>query len=292
MIAAQTLIEKFRQSLDEGWGYIYGATHEMWSSEKQKEYERKYADDTDRQNSCKYGGKWAGHWVTDCSGLFHYWFSQLGGRIAHGSNTIWDDYCSAKGELSRGERTDGKVLQPGTAVFTSSGTRHNHIGLYVGDGLVIEAQGAQAGVTTTQITNKRWTHWGELSGVRYGGDVSPDGGKQEEKAMEAKVMLPPGAEGSSVNMRKEPQKGAALVERVPVGAVVEVLAENGDWCRIQYRGKTGWMMSTYLDREKQDGGESGGGGDPIPDGDRAAIESALKKMEEQIEVIRSALGRG
>ena len=46
--------------------------------------------------------------------------------------------------------------------------------------------------------------------------------------MEAKVMLPSGADGSSVNMRKEPQKGAALVERVPVGAVVEVLAENGD----------------------------------------------------------------
>ena len=169
MIKPAELIEKFQYALDDGWGYIYGTSHEMWSAEKQKQYARDYAGDPDRENSCKYGGKWAGHWVTDCSGLFKWAYSQLGHSIAHGSNSIWDSYCSEKGELRKGVRKDGQELKPGTAVFTTTGDRHNHIGLYVGGGTVIEAQGAQAGVTTSKITASKWTAWGELKDVDYAG---------------------------------------------------------------------------------------------------------------------------
>lgn len=288
MIVAKDLIAKFRLSLSEGWGYIYGETHEMWSASKQAAYANEYSGDPDRKNSCRYGGKWAGHWVTDCSGMFHYWFSKLGSSIPHGSNSIWDKSCTDKGTLKGGKRTDGQILKPGTAVFTSSGERHNHIGLYAGDGIVIEAQGAQAGVTTTKISNSKWTHWGELKGVSYDGQ-DDSGGEPEVKKVTATVVLPAGASGNSVNMRTKASTGAALVDRIPVGSTVQVLSDEGAWCHIQYAGKTGWMMSNYLEYEGQ-GGESGG--DTITEKERQTIENALKDIENQIEIIRSTLGRG
>jgi len=86
----------------------------------------------------------------------------------HGSNTMWNKYCTAKGELINGKRSDGKTLKPGTAVFVvKNKTDRSHVGLYIGNGKVIEASGTKTGVIMTEITNKKWGEWGELKGVNY-----------------------------------------------------------------------------------------------------------------------------
>jgi len=80
--------------------------------------------------------------VADCSGLFTWAFKQLGGFMYHGSNTMWNKYCTAKGKLVNGRRSDGKELKPGTAVFVlKNGDDRSHVGLYIGGGKVIEASG-------------------------------------------------------------------------------------------------------------------------------------------------------
>lgn len=167
VISTEALIAKFQQALNERWGYIYGIKHEMWSTAKQAAYVRAHDGDPDRQLSCDIGGKWAGHWVTDCSGLFSWAFEQLGGYMYHGSNTMYNKYCTDKGKLKAGRRTDGKELLPGTAVFVWNGKTYSHVGLYIGNNTVIEAMGTKNGVTTTKVTNSKWTHWGELKGVAY-----------------------------------------------------------------------------------------------------------------------------
>jgi len=92
----------------------------------------------------------------------------------HGSNTMWNKYCVSKGKLRGGKRTDGKELKPGTAVFVLKGeSDRSHVGLYVGDGKVIEASGTKSGVITTAITNKKWAEWGELKGVKYSDASAP-----------------------------------------------------------------------------------------------------------------------
>ena len=168
MIKAAALIEKFKVSLKEEWGYIYGMKHVMWSQARQDAYVKAYSGDSLRKNSCKYGSKWNGHIVTDCSGLFAYWIEQLGDRIAHGSNSIYDRYCRNKGTIKKGKKSSGEDLLPGTAVFTTgSDGRHGHIGLYIGGGKVIEAKGAQYGVVESKITDERWKAWGELKMIEY-----------------------------------------------------------------------------------------------------------------------------
>jgi hypothetical protein len=126
-----------------------------------------------RYNSACVGEKWAGHTVADCSGMFSYWFSKLGGYMYHGSDTMFNKYTTVNGKLSAGKRTDGKALRPGTAVFTYNKKKNNysHVGLYIGNGEVIEAANANKGVVKSKVSASSWTHWGELKGVQY--DDSP-----------------------------------------------------------------------------------------------------------------------
>ena len=169
MITTQALVDKFRQALQEKWGYIWGKAGEKWTAAKQAELEK--TTDSNRAQGRRYGSKWIGHTVADCSGLFSWAFKQLGGYMYHGSDTMYRKYCTDKGELKKGKRTDGRTLKVGSAVFVWNGSNYSHVGLYVGDGIVIEAMGTLNGVTTTKVSAGKWTHWGELQGVDYSGSV-------------------------------------------------------------------------------------------------------------------------
>ena len=100
MIKAEDLISKFQYALDEKWGYIWGKWGQIWTAANQA--------NASREQTVKYGSKWIGHHVADCSGLFRWAYDQYGVGIAHGSNSIYDRYCSAKGKMKAGKRTDGK----------------------------------------------------------------------------------------------------------------------------------------------------------------------------------------
>ena len=131
MIYASDLVAKFQYALDNKWGYIYGTAGQLWTQAKQ--------DATTREMAVKYGQKWVGRRVADCSGLFTWAFKELGGYMYHGSNTMFKKYCVATGELKNGVRTDGEKLKPGTAVFTGTREDHGHVGIYIGDGDFIHA---------------------------------------------------------------------------------------------------------------------------------------------------------
>lgn len=165
MIKASELIAKFKQALSEKWGYIWGTSGEKWTEAKQAALEK--TTDGDRAQGRKYGKKWIGHTVADCSGLFSWAFKQLGGYMYHGSHTMYTKYCEKNGTLKKGKRTDKAELKPGTAVFVWNGSRYSHVGLYVGEGIVIEAMSTINGVTTSKVTAGKWTHWGELKGVDF-----------------------------------------------------------------------------------------------------------------------------
>lgn len=184
MIAVLELIALFQKALSEKWGYIWGASGQTWTKAKQ--------DAATREMTVKYGKKWIGHRVADCSGLFAWAFKQLGGSIYHGSNTIYNKYCSSKGKLSKGKRADGQPIKPGTAVFLyrASDSNRHHIGLYIGNDTVIEAKGTQYGVVTSKLSH--WDEWGELKDVNYSGVTGDEGGTP------AVTVLKNGSRGEAV----------------------------------------------------------------------------------------------
>lgn len=52
--------------------------------------------------------------------------------------------------------------------------------------------------------------------------------------------------GKPVNMRKRPSRAAALVDKIPCGENVTLIAPNADWCLVQWKNKTGYMMTEFL----------------------------------------------
>lgn len=167
MITAEALIAQCGIPLEEKWGYIWGASGQLWTQEKQDAA----TDATIRE----FGQQWVGRRVCDCSGLFYWAFQELGGWIHHGSNSIWNYDCvnSTKGTLKNGQRTDGREIRPGSAVFLDekkadgSISRH-HIGIYIGANTCIEAKGTRSGVVASALSH--WDEVAELKGVSYGGE--------------------------------------------------------------------------------------------------------------------------
>ena len=76
-ISSSELIAQFQTALREGWGYIYGASGEIWTQAQQNA--------ASREQTKKYGQKWVGHRVADCSGLFAWAFP---GRQAAGCAAV------------------------------------------------------------------------------------------------------------------------------------------------------------------------------------------------------------
>ena len=214
MISTQALIQKFEYALNNHWGYIWGSAGIEWTQAKQDQkvqymvskYGSNWQKNSDAKNdnyysAALYGAKWIGHTVADCSGLFTWAFRQLGGTMYHGSNTMYREYCTSKGKLTSELK---KTLQPGTAVFTgSSETNHPHVGLYVGNGKVIEASGTQAGVCVSNLTANKWTYWGKLKGVDYSAQnspVSPSKPTNEQKPGQTMPTLRKGDKGDYVSI--------------------------------------------------------------------------------------------
>ena len=232
MIAPQDLIDKFRQALEDNWGYIWGTAGELWTAEKQAKLEK--TTDADRAMGRKYGSRWIGHWVADCSGLFSWAFEQLGGYMYHGSDTMFRKYTTYNGELKKGQRTDGRELKHGTAVFTYNKTKkkYGHVGLYIGNGLVIEAEGTLKGVVTSNV-NGKWTHWGELKGVDYGETPAP--------VPAGKAIVT----GKDVAMRQGPSKSTPVMTRVATGMMVDIAVVEG-WTYVHQGAKYGFMMNEFI----------------------------------------------
>ena len=66
--------------------------------------------------------------------------------------------CSRKGDISTLPET------PGVCVFMAN---MGHVGVYIGDGYVVEAMGHAYGVVKTQLHNRNWSLWGMPSWLTY-----------------------------------------------------------------------------------------------------------------------------
>lgn len=106
----------------------------------------------------------------------------------------------------------------------------------------------------------------------------------------ATVVLPAGAEGTTVNMREKASRSGGLVTRVPVGSEVEIMEDQGEWCVVIYGRYTGFMMANYLEYDGQ-GGESGFAVTLTAE-EYAKVNKALCEIEEAAELIGSIIGRG
>ena len=194
MIEAADLVGKFQYALDNDWGYIWGTAGVEWTAAKQAQLEK--TTDENRAMSRKYGKKWIGHMVADCSGMFVWAFKAFGMGMSHISSNIYKSYCtSTKGKLTAELKG---TIRAGSAVFTGDAPgNHPHVGLYIGNNTVIEAKGTVNGVVTSNLTDKKWTFYGELKNVSYDGE-QPEPTPTPEPTPSTKPTLRRGSKGPYV----------------------------------------------------------------------------------------------
>lgn len=89
----------------------------------------------------------------DCSGLIMYFFQNLKGMYAD---------MSAAGIYAKCQKKEKAALVEGDFVFHHNGERISHVGVYMGDGTVIEAKGRDHGVCRTKLSAYNWNRYGRF----------------------------------------------------------------------------------------------------------------------------------
>ena len=141
-------------------GYIWGTGGVLWTAKRQENLTK--TPDSNREMSRKYGKKWIGHYVWDCSGLTSDLGKKLGLKYYHGSNSSYLKDCAQKGKLVK-----GMELPVGAWVYTGTDANKPHIGIYTGDGMVTEAAGTKQGVIQTKLHGGKWKYWGLGKGLEF-----------------------------------------------------------------------------------------------------------------------------
>lgn len=138
------------------WFGTYGQTStEVLYNQKKRQYPGYY---TARDFKNQYGKR-----VHDCIGLIKgYLWSDTPTSVPkyNPAQDVTADgmlaKCKEKGNIS----TIPEL--PGVLVFSSQ-----HVGVYIGDGYVIEARGHAYGVVKTKLSERGWVNWGKCPWIEY-----------------------------------------------------------------------------------------------------------------------------
>ena len=109
----------------------------------------------------------------------------------------------------------------------------------------VHAKGIDYGVVKEAFSSS-WTHYGipqnfYTDNIPSTPDNPPSPGSYP---FNAKVSV---SSGSTVNFRKSPSTGAALIQKIKQGEVVSVTGEaSSEWYNVTYNGKSGYIMKQFL----------------------------------------------
>ena len=147
-----------------GWGYVWGTYGDVLTSELLEAKARQYPDELDKDLDF-IQRNWLGGRTADCVGLIkgYGWLDAESSQILIGSHGMPDigsdsmyEYATEKGPINTMPEIPGlAVWQPG------------HIGIYIGEGKVIEAKTTKVGVIETELQRGHWTHWLKIPYIEY-----------------------------------------------------------------------------------------------------------------------------
>lgn len=146
------------------WGYVYGTygsvLDETLLTGKISQYldEVGSYEDFIRQH-------WLGKRTADCVGLIkgYSWYNTETAHMEIGANGMPDIGANAMFENASEKGTiDTTPEIPGLAVW-----HEGHIGVYIGNGEVVQAANTKTGVIRTPIGQSGWTHWLKIPYIQY-----------------------------------------------------------------------------------------------------------------------------
>ncbi len=159
------LVEFAKQKM--GTAYVYGMKGAVMTQQNYNYLQRIYGTDyvwlSDERK--------VGEICVDCSGLISWYTTVI--------------------KSSTQFRTESEIHDIDTVYDAPIGVavwRQGHIGIYVGEGEIIEARGSAYGVVRTKVSERDFTHWFYIAGIVYSDD------EEEEYEVENITVIVDGVE--------------------------------------------------------------------------------------------------
>lgn len=146
------------------WGYVWG-TYGCVLDSALYEYKLKQYPDGVGKYADFITANWLGGRTADCVGLIkgYSWLDVDTLTVGYATNGMPDIGADSMYYNATEKGTIGTIPEiPGLAVWHAG-----HIGIYIGNGEVIEAMGTKYGVVRTQLEGSRWTHWLKIPYISY-----------------------------------------------------------------------------------------------------------------------------
>ena len=161
---AADLVVYVTNAWNSGWGYVWGTYGQVLTPELLQYKLTQYPDGVGKYADF-IRANWLGRHTADCVGLIkgYGWLSTDTMTIDYGTHGMPDIGANEMFyNATRRGSIDTMPDTPGLAVWKTG-----HIGVYIGNGEVIEAMGTKYGVVKTQLEGRGWTHWLEVPGIEY-----------------------------------------------------------------------------------------------------------------------------
>lgn len=152
------------QAWEHQWGYVWGTFgYEM--TERAFDYKVEQYPDVMEEYGDIVREKWMGCRTADCMGLIkaYAWYDPDTGDIGYAVNGMPD--CGTE-ELFADAWEKGTIDTipelPGVIVYCEG-----HVGIYIGEGFIIEAKSTEEGVVKTKLHQRPFTHWLKCPYIEY-----------------------------------------------------------------------------------------------------------------------------
>ena len=149
---------------ESGWGYVWGTFGEVLTESLFQAKLIQYPDGVGNYADF-IRANWLGQRTTDCVGLIksYGWLDSGDMTIHYGTNGMPDIGANQMYYNATESGTIDTIPEiPGIAVW-----HDGHIGVYIGNGYVIEAMGTKYGVVKTKLDGRGWTHWLKIPYINY-----------------------------------------------------------------------------------------------------------------------------
>ena len=152
------------QAWENGWGYVWGTFGNVLTQSLFDYKLQQYPDGVGNYASF-IRDNWLGRRTADCIGLIkgYGWLDVNSLEIKYGTNGM-PDYGANQMYQSAVESGSMDTMPDiiGLAVW-----KQGHIGVYIGNGYVIEAMGTKYGVVKTELAGRNWSGWCKIPYIDY-----------------------------------------------------------------------------------------------------------------------------
>ena len=165
MLSNKGLVDYVKTAATEKWGYIWSGIGQQLTEVLLAQLVTKYPREVGQYKDF-IRVTWLGKRVVDCGGLIKsYYWTREGKFKYEGSTDLTADGLLAAAKEKGNIETMPEL--PGVLVH-----KKDHVGVYIGNGKVIEAKGTVYGVVQTEIKNGLWKSWSKCPFIDYNVDDS------------------------------------------------------------------------------------------------------------------------